>query len=112
MPLPRSVSAARVTVGAGRAQLFHAGHEREHDPQRSMRGRAQQGTELGLEELLEREAEPDAAQAERRPRALDAVVLDPQLRLADVEGPHRDARAAGALDELTVDGILRVFGQR
>ena len=75
-PRARSVSAARLDGRARGAQLLDARDEREHDPQRPVRGRAQQRAQLRLEDLVEREAQPDAAQAERRPRAFDARVLD------------------------------------
>ena len=39
-------------------------------------------------------------------------MLHAELRLADVEGPDGDAPGRGALDELAVGAVLRLFGQR
>ena len=44
--------------------------------------------------------------------AVDAGVLDRQLRLADVERADRHRRRRGALQQVAVGGVLRLFGQR
>src|SRR3990167_9415511 len=91
-----TAGAARRAQGGGRRrdgaacrlQLLHARDEREHDPQRPVRGRAEERAELRLEDLFEAEAQTDSAQAERRPaRCLVAAPLG----LTDVERPHRHA---------------------
>ena len=106
------MSAARDHGATRRAQLIDAGDERKHDPQRTVRGGAQQRAELRLEDLLHRETQTDAAQSERRPGAVDAGVMDRQLRLADVEGPDRDRGSRRVRHQPAVGGVLRLFRER
>ena len=70
--------------------------------------RAQQRPQLRLEHFLERQAEAEAAQAERRSRGLGAV-RQSQLRLGDVEGADRDPAPGHRFEQPPVDGVLRVF---
>ena len=98
--------------GPGGAELFEAGDEWEHHAQRTVRRGTKKGAQLRLEDLVDRQAEPDAAQAEGRPRAFDRGVLDAELRFADIEGADGDPPRGGALDEPAVGAILRFFGER
>ena len=51
----------------------------------------EQGAQLGLEDLVERQAEPDSPEAERRPRSGDAGVVERFVsnlrRKIDADGP-------------------------
>ncbi len=94
-----------------RAQLLHARDERKHDSQRAVRGRAQQRTQLRLEDLVHGQAQAHAAEAERRPRALGSRMLKRQLRLADVERANRHAARGHALDQACVCVELGLFGE-
>src|SRR4051794_125584 len=77
-----------------------------------MGGGTQQRPQLCLEDLVERQAEPDATQAERRAGAFEPGVFDRQLRLADVEGADGHAPASRAFEERPVGRELRLFCER
>ncbi len=97
---------------ARRSQLVEAGNERKHDAQRAVRGGAQQGAQLRLEDLVERQAEADAAQSERRAGPFNAGVFDRQLRFADVERADGHAPPGRTLEEPPVGDELRLLGER
>ena len=77
-----------------------------------MRGRAQQRAQLRLEDFVERQAEAQAAQAERRPRALDGGVLEPSCASVTSNVRTVTRRGAIALDQPAVDGVLRLLVER
>ena len=99
----------RATRGA---QLFQSRYEREHDAQRPMRRGSKQCPELRLEHVFHRETQPDAAQAERRSRALGSGVVERELRLADLERPDRHPPGRHAFDEPGIRVELDGFGER
>ncbi len=80
MPRARSVSAARTTAARAAREFFDAGDERKHDAERAVCRGAQQRTQLCLKHIVHRQAEPNAAQTERRSRAVGVRMLERQLR--------------------------------
>ena len=120
-----AVDTARVQFGArlcqqraGGAHLLDRRHERKQDPQRPVRGRAQQRPQLRLEDRRVRQAEPDAAQpgvsrAARlgKPARVERGIHQRprQLTLVDVERADRDRPGRHALGHLAVLVILLVL---
>ena len=89
---------------AAGAKLLETRHEGEHHPQRTVLRRAEEGPQLRLKDLLDGEAEADAAKAERRAGAVDGRMVDSQLCLADVERPDGHAPAADFAVKATLTG--------
>ena len=65
-PRARRFAAAWVVDRAGRADFRPVRHHRQHHPHRADHGRAQDGGELGREQVRMSQQHADAAQAERR----------------------------------------------
>ena len=120
MPRAASSAARLVEQRLRRSHLVQRRHERKHDAQRAVRGRAQQRPQLRLEDGRLREAEPDAAQ----PGVTAALVVgEPpgverrvhqrprELPLVDVERADRHRPRRHPLDELPVDVVLLVLGR-
>jgi hypothetical protein len=104
--LRRQLGKAARDDGPRLRQLVRSGHHRQHHLHRPAVGGAEEGAELGTEELGMLEAEPKAAQAQEGVALVREADPGQRLVAADVEGADDRGLAVQAVEQAGIGPVL------